>query len=98
MVVCAIYGCSENHRGTRTFFRFPRNKVYQDIWINCCERKSKINIRSARVCCRHFTESDFKENGIKSRKVLKVDATPSLYLPSQVSVKGKSSIANRVVT
>lgn len=95
MVICAVYGCySGSTTGSRQgvkFFRFPKDKNTLKKWISACKRKDEVKVKSARVCSKHFKESDYKqacrikkeESGSSPRKcrLLHPRAVPSLQLP-----------------
>ena len=95
MVQCAIYGCSnnwgkENLKNEKySFYRFPRDSNMCIKWINACGRKDKINTNVARICSKHFLESDYRRNlkyelmnySPPSARSLKDDAVPTQALP-----------------
>lgn len=98
MVYCAVVGClSNNNKKSKTvssyrFFTFPKNKQICSSWIHNCYQQHKFNVQTARICSKHFLESDYcmKEKLLKlplNKWKLKPDAIPSLHL-------GKSSAAN----
>ncbi|KAF6216507.1 hypothetical protein GE061_000849 [Apolygus lucorum] len=92
MVICPIFGCSNHQRNQEEhgiqLLRFPKEKVLQDKWILLCKRADTLSVSNARVCSKHFDESDY-ERDLKSellnitpkRKKLKPDAVPHLFLP-----------------
>lgn len=109
---CAIYGCSVNNKkktynGEISFHSFPKQQKMCKQWIFLCRRKDKINTKTARICCKHFEESDFvpvnpfyEQYGLTLKaKRLKEDAVPSLLLPlqkeEQVSSARNLRIQNR---
>lgn len=93
---CAVYGCNSNNQKREfkkpvRFYTFPKDNV--NLWVNACCRPNKFNAKNARICSRHFKDSDFERNLAyellnylprKGRK-LKPNAVPTLCLP-----KGKS--------
>lgn len=92
---CAVYGCAVDNMckgfvpGTM-FFSFPKDKEMQAVWKQRCKRKDTFNIKFARVCSKHFIESDYERNlkhellGYTPAKhrPLKKDAVPSIHLPT----------------
>ncbi|XP_030754724.1 uncharacterized protein LOC115881403 isoform X2 [Sitophilus oryzae] len=63
----------------------------QKLWINACKRLDKFNLKSARVCSKHFAEDSYERNlkyelcdfySSKNQRILKTNAIPSLNLPS----------------
>lgn len=91
---CAIYGCSsDNSKKVKDsplrFYRFPSNENVRKKWISSCCRADKFNPDIARVCSKHFLESDFLRNlqheflnyTPKSGPKLKADVVPSVNLP-----------------
>lgn len=98
MVYCAVMGCtSNNNKRSKNildlrFFRFPRDKQVCEQWILKCYQKFKFNVKTSRLCSRHFVESDYclKEKLLKlpqNKWKLKSDAIPSLHLIKSPSVQ-----------
>ncbi|KAL1490052.1 hypothetical protein ABEB36_012796 [Hypothenemus hampei] len=91
---CAVYGCvsdnqSENFTVGTKFVGFPKEKHLQSVWKNLCKRKDNFSVKYARICSKHFSESDYKRNlkhellGYVPDKYrpLKKNAVPSITLP-----------------
>ena len=96
MVICAVYGCysgstKESRQGVK-FFRFPKDKHTLKKWILACKRKDEVKVKCARVCSKHFRDSDYKQAyRIKKDKLgssptkcrlLHPRAVPSVQLPN----------------
>ena len=89
---CAVSKCFNNSSNSPglSFFSFP--KVNQSEWLHRCARKDKINIKTARVCGKHFLDDDLDESykiqrsvmptNVKLKPKLKTGAVPSFNLPS----------------
>ena len=102
MVICAVATCdSRSGRDKVTFFSFPNNKELSRIWTFKCKRKYYSPSEHAKICKKHFTDSDFVMsssfaasvgfNG-KLRLKLKPDAVPTnIPEPRTVQVKKKKS-------
>lgn len=95
MFGCNSDYCAKNFDKSIRFYTFPKNNV--DLWVNACCRSDVFNVKSARICSKHFKQSDFERNlrhellnyvPPKGPK-LKADAVPSLCLP-----KSKSKLVN----
>lgn len=99
---CAVFGCcSSNKKKSKSytkcrFFTFPRDKKMCAEWIHKCCQKHKFNIKTARICSKHFTNDDFllRERLLelpKDKWKLKPDAIPSLHLASKIQVHTETS-------
>ena len=53
---CCVPGCYSNTKKNRelSFYKFPREKVTRDKWINAIKRKAFIPIDHHLVCSQHF--------------------------------------------
>ncbi|XP_050501087.1 uncharacterized protein LOC126881087 [Diabrotica virgifera virgifera] len=106
---CAVYGCAVDNMcksfvpGT-AFYSFPKDKEMQAVWKHLCKRKDSFNVKFARVCSKHFIESDYERNlkhellGYTPAKhrPLKKDAAPSINLPTATNKqKQKANSADR---
>ena len=93
---CAIYGCYNTKKKVKKlnqtirFFRFPRDEILRDAWIQACRRTDNINPDHAGICSVYFCKEDIADDiksrllGIerpKNQRILKKDAVPSLSLP-----------------
>lgn len=101
MVYCAVVGCSTNNNKKSKdvsdcrFFRFPREKEVCEQWVLKCYQKHKFNVKTSRICSKHFLESDYclKDKLLKlppKQWKLKSDAVPSLQLIKSPSVQQTS--------
>ena len=90
---CAVYGCSNTKVKTAgkgiSYFGFPKDAHFRDVWVNLCRRADRINSKNAVICSLHFTKDAYKDDmksrllGIdspKNKRSLKEDAVPSLHL------------------
>lgn len=51
---------SSNRESTKiSFFRFPSDKKLSKQWTSFC-RKNIINIKTSRICMKHFNAGDFE--------------------------------------
>ncbi|KAL1488760.1 hypothetical protein ABEB36_010800 [Hypothenemus hampei] len=95
---CAVYGCDSDNQckdfsKNIRFFTFPSNPKFASAWKTACCRKDKFNVKTSRVCDKHFKEIDFEKNlkhellGYKPKNFrgLKPNAIPSQFLPSALS-------------
>lgn len=98
MVYCAVVGCSNNNNKKSKevsdcrFFRFPRNKQVCEQWILKCYQQHKFNVKTSRICSKHFAESDYrlKEKLLElpqNKWKLNSDAVPSLLLIKSSSIQ-----------
>lgn len=106
---CAVFGCSKDNQSKDfkenpvKFYTFPKEGIIRKQWVLACCRNDKFNADNARICSRHFTESDFERNlqhellnyTTKSGPKLKEDAVPSLDLPKNKTVIEKSKRSER---
>lgn len=93
---CAVYGCRADNslkdfsRDVK-FFSFPKDKDFQAVWKHLCKRADTFNVKYARICSKHFSESDYERNlkhellGYTPKKYrpLKKEAIPSRNLPGK---------------
>ena len=93
MASCAIATCRNDQRNSsrvegKSFHRFPKDKKVMKIWTSKCSRLDNVNVTTARICSDHFSESDFERDmmselmGLNRPRKLKIDAVPSLNLPT----------------
>ncbi|CAH1955273.1 unnamed protein product [Acanthoscelides obtectus] len=102
---CAVVGCNSDNQSKRNpcknikFHSFPQDPNLSKKWLHLTKRKDKVNIKSARVCSKHFCESAYKINlkhtllgyTPKSYRALKDDAIPTENLPKPLSSPGRST-------
>lgn len=81
-MLCSIVGCSNNDKVHTGFYRFPKDEVLCDLWIDLSQRRDGLNVQNARVCSKHFTADDFRLGG--SKKYINKEAVPTLFLPAAV--------------
>ena len=66
---------------------FPKDPKVQRIWILKCHRKDNFNTSIARICSKHFSETDYVRDlraelmSIPLRRVLREDAIPHMNHP-----------------
>ncbi|XP_035224462.1 uncharacterized protein LOC118197092 [Stegodyphus dumicola] len=80
----------EFRRNTRsqgiTDHRFPSDPELRKLWIVRCKKADNFNIENSRICALYFTPDvrDLKAEllGSTSKRVLKVNAVPTLHLTS----------------
>lgn len=91
---CAIFGCNTNNKENNydkeiSFHNFPKEKNVCKQWIFLCRRKDKFNVKTSRVCSKHFEPDDFflnplyEQYGIKLKAHLKQNAVPSRLINSE---------------
>ncbi len=56
---CAVFGCKSDNqvKGFKkdiSFHVFPKDDIYQKNWVNACRRKDRFNVKTARMCSKHF--------------------------------------------
>lgn len=110
---CAVAGCSTDNQSKKgekyPLYRFPKHdKKTCGIWKNACKRDDNFNLKTARICAKHFHADDFKRDlqsellGYVSKNIrqLKQDALPTLNLPNKKKENSINSEArkNRVAT
>ena len=71
MVMCAVYGCNRNNNKTFKnianknssigFHHFPKNAVLCKKWVHKCSRSDLFLTKNARICSKHFKDSDSTE-------------------------------------
>jgi len=68
MPMCSVFGCSE-----RNGHRFPNRAKSPKrfaVWSDFCKRKSFQPGPNARICNKHFLETDFDESSILKKKLV----------------------------
>ena len=101
---CTVYGCGVDNQAKYfspdiKFFSFPKDKKMLDIWKNLCKRDDDFNVKNARICSKHFSDSDYESNlqhellGYKPKKYrpLKKEAIPSKNLPNKPAKENSTS-------
>ena len=59
---CAIVNCKNStHDKSVKFHKFPKS-IYQAKWVQACNRRDRINVNSARICEKHFSPDDYRED------------------------------------
>ncbi|KAL1488835.1 hypothetical protein ABEB36_014630 [Hypothenemus hampei] len=108
MVNCAVLGCnSNNNRKCKNtckyrFFAFPlRKKTLVKAWIAKCGQNVKINVNTARICSKHFLDSDYqlKEKLLgypKEKWKLNLDSIPSVHLPKETPSCSTSQVNRKM--
>lgn len=95
MPMCSVFGCNE-----RNGHRFPNREKSPKrfaIWTDFCKRKSFRPGQNARICNKHFLESDLDESSVIKKKTmpnsqepfLKNNAVPSINVDKLVRNKKK---------
>ena len=95
--VCAIYGCTPKDDSLK-LFSFPRDKVVCAKWLRLCGRADFVNVNTARICSKHFSNNQLIRN-LKvellrcntpiNYRPLKKDSFPDLHLPLASSLPKK---------
>ena len=94
MPFCAVAKCTSSNKTKAcqeegiSFFSFPKCYKMRMVWEHKCYRRDPINIKTSRICSKHFKEEDMDPScmmkrslGVKCLMRLKVDAVPSQNLP-----------------
>ncbi|XP_011863627.1 PREDICTED: THAP domain-containing protein 3-like isoform X2 [Vollenhovia emeryi] len=86
-----------NHRMSKdvllsdvSLFGFPKSDDLLKRWSLAIGTEKKIT-GSSQICSRHFKENDFKYSLVGSKRYLKHDAIPSLYLNEENTVSNNQS-------
>ncbi|XP_037503700.1 THAP domain-containing protein 1-like, partial [Rhipicephalus sanguineus] len=76
-------GAPEYHDGVWapwvSFHCIPDDSSLRKRWLAAIKREPPFNIRTARVCSRHFNEEDFLKNIVSGRRMLQENAVPSVF-------------------
>lgn len=92
---CSVYGCNMDNNAkdfcsTISFHSFPNDKTVCKRWVYLCRRKDVFNIKTARICSKHFKPDDFiipnpvyAQYNLKVKAQVKKTSSPSLFLPMQ---------------
>ena len=85
---CAVVSCPSP--SGIPYKSFPKDPKLQEKWISACKTEpNSINVKTAKVCLRHFTQDCFERDlknellGLPVKKILKHDAFPSLNLEKE---------------
>ncbi|XP_072394344.1 uncharacterized protein [Diabrotica undecimpunctata] len=92
---CAVFGCSSDNQSKRNpcpdtrFFRFPKEENLIKQWVHATGRKDNFNSKTASICSKHFSDTDFYTNlkhqllnyRPKNYRGLKKDVVPNKNLP-----------------
>ena len=74
MVRCAMYGCNSTNNlknpSKLNFFRFPKDARICDLWVEATKRSDKFNTQTAKICSKHFLESDY-DPSVRTTQLLK---------------------------
>ncbi|XP_044262177.1 uncharacterized protein LOC123009737 isoform X1 [Tribolium madens] len=94
---CIVWGCSNSNIATADpsvhYYVFPKHPVIAQQWIQACGwPPDQIDANIAQVCSLHFDEDSYTTE-VKIidyitcyTKVLKFDAVPTLFLPTQTEI------------
>nr|XP_015840155.1 PREDICTED: uncharacterized protein LOC103314035 [Tribolium castaneum] len=102
---CAVFGCKVDDQAKHfkkrevRFFRFPSDPQILKAWVKACSRKDNFNTANARVCSKHFQESDYKEDlkckllgySPKNRRLMKPGVVPTQNLVNKPSSSSECS-------
>ncbi|XP_064486326.1 uncharacterized protein LOC135398793 isoform X2 [Ornithodoros turicata] len=69
-------------RSRVSYHSIPGKEKLQKLWLGAINKKTPYNVRTAKVCCKHFKEEDFLKNIKSGRRLLVADAVPSVMLPA----------------
>lgn len=107
---CAVFGCvsdnqTKDFKKNIKFFRFPQDPKHADKWKHLCKRSDNINVKTARICSKHFCASDYKRNlkeellGYTSNnhRKLKEEALPNLNMPTHLNNLQNSDRTSRLL-
>ena len=95
---CSVISCTSPI--AQSYHSFPTDPVMANKWLIASGNK-KANIKTARICGKHFEESAYKNHlkakllGIPLRKLLDVSALPTLYLPREQELSDSVEIQGR---
>jgi hypothetical protein len=76
MPMCSVFGCNEQNG-----HRFPNRQKSPKrfaIWTDFCKRKSFRPGQNARICNKHFLESDLDESSVIKKKLMPNSQEPFL--------------------
>ena len=93
MPTCAVFGCTSGNRQNKnvSMHSFPKEKNILKIWKIRTKRLDTFDVKTARICCKHFREDDYKRDmrhelmKCKKKYKLKIGAVPTLCLPGSCS-------------
>ena len=98
MVKCIVSNCGNYDRkkdGEKVkYFSFPSDKTMSAKWLKACGKVDKFNVKSARICSKHFLETDYRLkdqllNTCVKKKQLKKTSIPSQYLPQEENITSR---------
>lgn len=79
-VPCCTQSGNKDAQGRKVSFHcLPNGEQARKAWLIAIKRAPPFNIRTARVCSRHFTEDDFLKNIASGRRILRDGAVPSVF-------------------
>ncbi|GJQ77906.1 hypothetical protein Trydic_g16156 [Trypoxylus dichotomus] len=90
---CAVATCSNSLIQTKkanlpiSYHTFPKDLNIFDVWVSACQRGDQWNPKTSVICSQHFEEGDFEVDlrsklmNIRTKRKLKCNAVPSLFLP-----------------
>lgn len=88
--VCAVTTCSKPYTKDIVFHSFPKDVDQQEIWLAFCHREGKVNVKTARVCSRHFAPEAYERDlqaellHVRPRRRLTMKAIPTLHAPIDI--------------
>ncbi|KAL1489706.1 hypothetical protein ABEB36_013642 [Hypothenemus hampei] len=80
MPSCYVRSCKNRSEKGFRLFRVPREKKRKEIWCRFIKR-TDLSDRSV-ICEAHFTDDQYEQNRVDGRKLLRRDAVPTLFGPS----------------
>ena len=102
MVLCAVATCNTRSGRDKNvgLFHFPKNPAVRRAWIFKCQRKNYKPSKYARICEKHFVESDFVTSRSFAASIgynrqfplrLKPEAIPSVFPAPKNSFQKRKS-------
>ena len=91
LLCCKLFFNKQNFSSEElVVFSFPKCAKKNAEWVHRCRQADTINLKTARICSKHFQEDDIDPSclrkrslGIKCRMFVKKDAIPSENLQSR---------------
>ncbi|XP_017471709.1 PREDICTED: THAP domain-containing protein 2-like, partial [Rhagoletis zephyria] len=100
---CAVLNCHTDYKvkaSECSLFSFPVNPVLRKEWIQFCRQNKDYNFSTAYICMEHFVREDFEnivqfEMGFAKKRILKREAVPSIYKPSDANPERSQRVQRR---
>jgi THAP domain len=77
---CAVLGCRSRFiRGGKHFYRFPKNEIFKQLWVQFTRKGSEYEVKSCSAICEDHFEHNRVVTKKKGRLYLLKQTVPTIY-------------------